>query len=125
MTFFFDNDLSHKLPYVLRILGVNAVHLKSYFGRDAKDREWLPEVGRRGWVVVTKEKRMWTRPAERTLLRRYRITCVCLKGLRRKGFWDQARWLLARWQRIRSDLEDCRQGTWLDVPERAPPKRYS
>lgn len=28
-----------------------------HFPQDAKDTEWLPEVGRRGWVVLTKDAR--------------------------------------------------------------------
>ena len=33
------------------------IHL-THFEMDALDVEWLPEVGRRGWIVVTKDKRI-------------------------------------------------------------------
>ncbi|MGH7152226.1 MAG: hypothetical protein ACREIU_16085 [Planctomycetota bacterium] len=29
-----------------------------HFARDARDEEWLGEVGRRGWVVPTKDQRI-------------------------------------------------------------------
>lgn len=33
------------------------IHI-THFEMDAPDVEWLPEVGRRGWIVVTKDKRI-------------------------------------------------------------------
>lgn len=35
-----------------------------HFAQDAKDTEWLPEVGRRGWVVLTKDHHIRTRQGE-------------------------------------------------------------
>lgn len=34
------------------------------FARDAKDQDWLAEVGKRGWVVLTKDKRFQNRDLE-------------------------------------------------------------
>ena len=36
-----------------------------HFALDAKDVHWLPEIGRRGWVLVTKDWRIQQRPLER------------------------------------------------------------
>jgi hypothetical protein len=36
----------------------------TYFRQAAKDTEWLPEVGRRGWVVLTKDHHIRTRQNE-------------------------------------------------------------
>lgn len=35
-----------------------------HFPQAAKDTEWLPEVGRRGWVVLTKDHHIRTRQNE-------------------------------------------------------------
>lgn len=35
-----------------------------HFAQDAKDTEWLAEVGRRGWVVLTKDHHIRTRQGE-------------------------------------------------------------
>ncbi len=35
-----------------------------HFAPGAKDTEWLPEVGRRGWVVLTKDHHIRTRQSE-------------------------------------------------------------
>ncbi len=35
-----------------------------HFPQGAKDSEWLPEVGRRGWIVLTKDRHIRTRTNE-------------------------------------------------------------
>ena len=40
----------------------------SHFGRRTEDVDWLPFVGQRNWVVVTKDKRIRTHPLERQAL---------------------------------------------------------
>jgi len=35
-----------------------------HFSQAAKDAEWLPEVGRRGWVLLTKDRHIRTRQNE-------------------------------------------------------------
>lgn len=35
-----------------------------HFAQDARDTEWLPEVGRRRWVVLTKDRHIRTRQNE-------------------------------------------------------------
>ena len=44
-----------------------------HFPQDAKDADWLPDVGARGWVVLTKDKRIRKRPDE---LAAVRAACV-------------------------------------------------
>jgi predicted nuclease of predicted toxin-antitoxin system len=40
-----------------------------HFARDEEDRVWLKTVGERGWVVLTKDKRLRYRPLEIAALR--------------------------------------------------------
>jgi predicted nuclease of predicted toxin-antitoxin system len=40
-----------------------------HFARDEEDRVWLAAVGSRGWVVLTKDKRLRYRPLEIAALR--------------------------------------------------------
>ncbi len=56
VTFFIDHCVSQKIvPDALRSAGATVeVHI-DHFLIDALDTEWLPEVSRRGWVVITKD----------------------------------------------------------------------
>lgn len=48
----------------LRHAGCNVEIHDQHFPKDAKDTEWLSEVGRRGWVVLTKDHHIRTRQNE-------------------------------------------------------------
>lgn len=49
----------------LRAAGATVeVHL-DHFAGDAPDTEWIPEVARRGWVLITKDKNIRRNPLER------------------------------------------------------------
>lgn len=58
------------------------VHI-DHFSEAAADDEWLPEVGRRGWIVITKDKAIRHREAEITALKRAGVAAFVLtaKGL--------------------------------------------
>jgi predicted nuclease of predicted toxin-antitoxin system len=52
----------------LRQAGVDVQVHDDHFHRDAEDEEWLREVGRRGWVVLTRDRRIRYRSHERAAL---------------------------------------------------------
>ena len=58
-TFFVDKCLgTHIVPDALRAQGLSVEIKTDHFPQDAKDTEWLPEVGRRGWVILSKDKHL-------------------------------------------------------------------
>jgi hypothetical protein len=49
----------------LRAAGARVeVHI-DHFPQDAADADWIPEVGRRGWVLITKDENIRRNPLER------------------------------------------------------------
>jgi hypothetical protein len=53
LTFFLDNNLSPILAEGLRAFGEDVRHLREIFPPDTPDEVWLPEIGQRGWYLVT------------------------------------------------------------------------
>lgn len=69
-TFFVDTCLGTKdVPGALRAAGAKVICLVEEFAPDARDDVWLPEVGRRGLVVLTKDKWIRRRTNELEALR--------------------------------------------------------
>jgi len=55
-TFFIDRALGKKyVADALRSMGANVEVHADHFLSDAPDTEWLPEVSRRGWLILTKD----------------------------------------------------------------------
>jgi hypothetical protein len=64
--FFTDRDLgAYIFPDHLKNAGQRVERHVDYFVDDAHDEDWLPEVARRGWVILTSDQRMMRRPVER------------------------------------------------------------
>jgi hypothetical protein len=55
-TWFVDRSLGRKIAVELRAAGFHIEEHSAHFADDAPDAEWLAEAGRRGWVVLTKDK---------------------------------------------------------------------
>jgi hypothetical protein len=49
----------------LSAAGLRVEFHENHFADDADDETWISEVGRRGWLVLTKDKAISRRPAER------------------------------------------------------------
>jgi predicted nuclease of predicted toxin-antitoxin system len=54
--FFIDWCFGKTVANVLREAGASIEHHDDHFEQNTPDTEWLPVVGERGWVVLTKDK---------------------------------------------------------------------
>lgn len=64
--FFVDRCLgSKKVPEALKGAGVIVEFHDDHFAKESQDTEWLPEVGKKGWIVLTKDAHIGKRTLER------------------------------------------------------------
>jgi len=83
--FFLDECLGGgKVSRALKDAGVSFETSGNHFCRGTPDEEWLAEVGRRGWVVLTHDKGIRKHKAELLALRENHVRAfiVAAKGLR-------------------------------------------
>lgn len=65
MEFFADRNLGrHIFPGVLRSAGLTVHIHDDHFPDDEPDESWLPEVAARGWIVLSSDRRILTRPLQ-------------------------------------------------------------
>ncbi len=62
----------------MRDAGVQARAHDDHFQQNTPDAEWLIDVGRRGWVVLTKDKNIRVNAIERAALVRASVACFML-----------------------------------------------
>ena len=116
MTFFFDNTFPPQLVRILAILGVDAHHLQDDFPAHTIDVDWLPEVGKRGWVVVTGDRRISKKPPERKALEEANVIAVFMaKGFTSKPIFDLVSSFIKWWPDIDRAVARVKPGTSLEV----------
>ena len=69
LVYFIDRSLGkHKVADALRGAGARVEIHDSHFPPDAKDADWLPVIGAKRWVLLTKDDRIRYREHEREAL---------------------------------------------------------
>ncbi len=118
MTYIFDNDITPKHAEVLRMYKVDVRTVRLEFGPDAKDEDFIPLVGQRGWVLISGDKHMRTKPAEAMALKAASVTALFFGPFwQRLGFKEQAAWLLRHWDRIDAQVKDLSPGSSAKVQQ--------
>ena len=79
-TFFTDRDLGKQFPAILQNAGISVERHSDHFVDHAKDEEWIVEVGKRGWAVVTHDKRIRYKPNELAAVKAAGIALFVLSG---------------------------------------------
>lgn len=78
-----------------------------------EDPEWIPVVGDNGWVVITNDRRIRTRPVEAQLAIKHRLKVVHLHGaVGNARPWDQLIRVAGRWPAIERQVIASPSGPW-------------
>jgi hypothetical protein len=78
--FFTDRDLGKQFPARLREAGLQVERHADHFLPATPDEVWLPEVGLRGWVVLTHDERIRYKPNERAAVMRHGVALLVVQG---------------------------------------------
>jgi hypothetical protein len=91
------------VPEALRAIGVRVETYQALYPTDTRvpDHVWIPEVAGRGWVILTKDKRIRHSPVEIEALRNAGARYVCLGAANMNGK-EQAECLVEHWKTIDS-----------------------
>ena len=86
LVFFIDRSLGTKIvAQALREIGETVEIHDDHFVPDAKDEDWLLEVGKRGWIVFTKDDRIRYRVTERTAIVTAKVRAFVLTSTQLQG----------------------------------------
>jgi hypothetical protein len=120
--FIIDNCISPRYAAVLSALGVDAVALRDEMPANTKDIDVFPKFKGRSIVFVTCDTSQRTRYAEAKALRDCGATALFLGPFWPKmTFWQQAAWLVSRWERIEAFAGAVKRGTAADIKHNGKP----
>ncbi len=115
MKYFLDNCLSPKYAAMLTALsepGTDVVALRHYYPVNEKDKEWIPEVGTNGWILITKDRKQRSKPEERRALVENSVTAFYLaKSFDSQPLMEVAWRLVKYWTKITMMAEAAKKGT--------------
>ena len=109
--------LGRAMALVRRDTGCFGQHdLRDLLPQGIGDTQWIPIVAARGWVAITNDKRLRTRPAEAILGIEHKLRVIHLHGNVGNGSpWDQLVRLTTRWSAIEKALIGNAGPCWLSA----------
>jgi hypothetical protein len=78
--YFTDRDLGKQFPARLAAAGLDVRRHADHFAPDTPDTVWLPEVGRRGWIVITHDQRIRYKANELAAVMQHRVAMLLVVG---------------------------------------------
>lgn len=104
----------------MRLLDRSAVHLTEVpelpRGAATLDIEWIPFVGKQGWIVVTGDHRIVANPVERKVFVEAKIVAFFMpKGFTKDRLWPQVELLVKAWPNIEELALKSRAGDCYEV----------
>lgn len=80
-TFFTDRDLGkHLFPNALAAGGLTVERHAAHFDETCPDEEWLAEVGKKGWIAISRDRRIRYKPNEKQAVIRNGVSLLVLVG---------------------------------------------
>lgn len=81
--------------------------------RATPDEDWLPIVGQAGWVVITRDRRIRSRPVERLRFEQHGVRAFCITGTQEMSDWQKLSLLIRQWQAMESQYAALGLGPWM------------
>lgn len=86
VTFFIDRCLGkHPILETLRATGISVEIHDDHFAQNAQDIKWIPEIGKRKWIILTKDASIGSNPLERQAVARAGVRMFTLASQNLSG----------------------------------------
>lgn len=89
LVYFTDRDLGKAFAEILRAAGLTVERHADHFAHDTADDVWLEAIGKRGWIVLTHDRRIRYKQNERDAVMRHGVGLLVIVG--KAPFPDLAR----------------------------------
>jgi uncharacterized protein with PIN domain len=71
-----------------------------------KDPDWIPEVARRGWLIITRDRHIQAHRREIAAVRENNARMIALTGEDARSVFDQLEVVMCRWRDIETKVDE-------------------
>lgn len=75
---FIDRSVPRGVADAVKKMRDDVLWLEDSFLHDVSDEEWLAEAGQKGWLVITHDRKIRTRPGERRAIMDNGVGCFIM-----------------------------------------------
>ena len=85
---FIDCSIPRAVAEALKAVRNDVLWLEDQFALDTKDRVWLAAAGANEWLVISRDKKVITRPGERAAIMENNVGCFIIAQKQNLTKWD-------------------------------------
>jgi hypothetical protein len=78
--YFTDRDLGKRFGEILKAAGLTVERHADHFAHNTSDEVWLADIGNRGWIALTHDRRIRYKPNERDAVMRHGVALLVIVG---------------------------------------------
>ncbi|HQW51608.1 MAG TPA: hypothetical protein PL082_06090 [Tepidiformaceae bacterium] len=101
---FLDRSIPKSVAEALKLVRTgDIVWLEDQFAHDTPDEDWIPTVAARGWLTISRDKKIRTRLRQRALVRDHGMGCFIIAQKQDPTRWQYLKLLAANlddWERV-------------------------
>ena len=102
---FLDRSIPKSVATALKAVRDDVYWLEDHFLHDTKDADWLPVAGKNGWLVITRDKKIRTRPWERRAILENSVGCFCLIQKKHPTRWQYLKLLVLTLEKMERSFD--------------------
>src|SRR3990170_3681756 len=115
----FVDETSMGLGKMLAIARTDVVHPGHFWlpsvPTGTPDLDWMPIVADMGLVVISRDKRIRTKPAELAAFRAAELRVFWLAGKKDLSNWESIKLVIRHWDRMEHIADDRPDGPWFQA----------
>src|SRR5215211_7769760 len=92
---FIDRSIPKGVAEALKQVRDDVIWLEDKFPHDVTDAEWLREAGAQGWIVISRDKKIRSRPGERRALVENGVGCFSITQKQPLNKWGYLKLIVA------------------------------
>jgi hypothetical protein len=101
---FLDRSIPKSVAEALKLVRTGDIRwLEDEFAHNTPDEVWIPDVAARGWLTISRDKKIRTRLRQRALVRDHGMGCFILQQKQDPTRWQYLKLLAANldeWERV-------------------------
>lgn len=88
---FVDRSVPRSVAEALQCVGKDVEWFEPRYPSDTPDEQWLADAGSNNWLVIVRDKKIRTRPAERQAVRDHQVGCFVIVVKKSLNRWEYLR----------------------------------
>ncbi len=123
MVFVFDENISNRIVNGFKAFGEDVIHITEEFPKGTKDEDWIPKIGKKGWILITNDYHIDKKQHQAQAFREAQVSAFFIDVTVHPDLWGWIEFYVKRWRKFCELAQDTSRPFVFKVTMRSIQKR--